>query len=115
MTKERYQELNDLWNKSALYAIVDAYRSGGSEAVTDAILRLPQQYDANTFMGDKASAYQVLEETKSTYEKIVADNLRNLEEYTEYITKIESEDKPMYECVYMLDFLGSNMFGLLTE
>lgn len=115
MTKERYRELNSLWNTSPIYAIVDAYKGGGSDAVTDAIMRLPQQYDANTFMGDTASAYQVLEMIKGTYEKTVADNLKGLDEYTEYITKIEAEDTAVYECIYMLDFLGSNMYNLLTS
>ena len=115
MTGKRYQELNSLWNTSPIYAIVDAYKDGGNEANTDAIMRLPQQYDVNTFMGDTASAYQVLEVVKDTYEKIVADSLQGLEEYNEYLRKIQEEDTAVYECIYMLDFLGTKMYDMLMR
>ena len=115
MTKDRYRELNSLWNTSPIFAIVDAYKEGGNDAVADAIMRLPQQYEEGTFLGDNVSAYQVLSMVKSTYETAVADNLHGLEEYTEYIEKLEADDPSTYECIYMLDFLGSNMYNLLTK
>ena len=113
MTKQRYQELNSLWNTSPIYAIVDAYKSGGSNLMKDAIIRLANQYDAGTYMGSPASAYKVLEAEKATYEEIVANALDSREEYTEYITTMQAEDEAVYECIYMIDFLGSSMFNLL--
>ncbi len=115
MTDERYQYLNSLWDTSPIYALVDAYKSGGGEAVRAAIERLPRQYDPATFMGQTEAAFQVLEVAKDAAEKVVADSLRNIDEYTEYITKIEAEDKAAYECIYMLDFLGSRMYDLIVK
>lgn len=115
MKTKRYEELNSLWKTSPIGAIVDAYKSGGNEAAYDAITRLPQQYDVDTFMGDMSSAYSVLEDLKNTYERIVADSLRDLSEYADYMEKIDAEDAEAYECIYMLDFLGSSMFDLLNE
>ena len=114
MTKNRYQEINSLWFTSPIYAIVDAYKEGGNDAVADAVIRLPHQYDSGTFLGDSVSAYQVLEMVKDTYEKAIADNLHGLDEYAEYIEKLETDDPVTYECIYMLNFLGSDMYNLIA-
>lgn len=111
MTKDRFLELNEVWEQSPLYYIITAH--GYVDEQDKAIVRLTKQYAPDTLLGSKEGAYFALEQAMQSCNDAMTLALKSKTEYNEYIQMLTDERPADYEVIYQLGLFGVSVYEKL--